>query len=173
MSPSTNAGVAFILSVAAEEDPGMLDQCVQQSRTNLEIAPTVTLSYLVLGMCYEQRHMYKEAVASFQKGIDLGGPHTLLRAFEAHAYGHSGDTTKAREILVELQGLARHSHVSLTHLAMVYDGLGEKDLEMEALQQAYENRDPFLIYISDSYFYDSLHSDLRFHDLERKVGVRQ
>ena len=173
MSPFMNAGVAFILNVAAEEDRGMLDQCVQQSRTNLEIAPTVTLSYLVLGMCYEQEHMYKEAVASFQKGIDLGGPYALLRAFEAHAYGHSGDKTKAREILVELQDLARHNHVSLAHLAMVYDGLREKDLEIKALQQAYENRDPFLIYISDGYFYDSLHSDPRFHDLERKVGVRQ
>ena len=105
--------------------------------------------------------------------IDVGGPSALLRAFEAHAYGHSGDKTKAREILVELEDLARHSYVASAQLAMVYDGLREKDLEIEALQQAYENRDPFLIYISDAYFYDSLHSDPRFLDLVRKVGVRQ
>ncbi len=173
MSPFMNAGVAFILEVAAEEDRGMLDQCVRQSLTNLEIAPAVTLSYLVIGMCYEQKQMYKEAVQSFQKGIDVGGAYALLRAFEAHAYGHSGEKTKAREILVELQDLARHSYVASAQLAIVYDGLREKDLEIEALQQAYENRDPFLIYISDAYFYDSLHSDPRFLDLERKVGVRQ
>jgi tetratricopeptide (TPR) repeat protein len=173
MSPLMNAGVAFIQSVAAEEDRGMLDKCVQQSLTNLEIAPTVTLSYLVLGMCYEQKHMYKEAVQSFQKGIDVGGPYALLRAFEAHAYGHSGDKAKAREILVELKDLARHSYISLAHLATVYDGLGERDLEIETLEQAYENRDPFLIYISDAYFYDGLRSDPRFQDLERKIGVRQ
>jgi serine/threonine protein kinase/TolB-like protein len=173
MSPVMNAGVAFILGVAAGEDGGMLDQCVQQSRTNLEIAPAVTLSYLALGRCYEQKHMYKEAVDSFQKGIDSGGPYALLRAFEAHAYGRSGDKTRAREILVELQDLARHHYGSLAHLAMVYDGLGEKDLEIEALQQAYENRDPFLIYMAYAFLYDSVHSDPRFQDLERKVGVRQ
>jgi eukaryotic-like serine/threonine-protein kinase len=173
MSPFMNAGVAFILSVAAEEDRGMLDQCVQQSRTNLEIAPTMTLSYLVGGMCYEQKHMYKEAVQSFQKGIDVGGPYALLRAFEAHAYGHSGDKAKAREILVELQDLDRHNYVAQTHLAMVYDGLGERDLEFEALQQAYQNHDTFLIYIRDAYFFDSLRSEPRFQDLERKIGVRQ
>ena len=173
MSPFMNAGVAFILGVAAKGDQGILDQCVQQSRTNLEIAPAVTLSYLALGRCYEQKHMYKEAVASFQKGIDVGGPYALLKAFEAHAYGRSGDKTHAREILVELQDMARHNYVSLGHLAMVYDGLGHKDLEIEALQQAFENRDPFLIYISWVYVYDSLHPDRRFQDLERKIGVRQ
>ncbi|MFY9560008.1 MAG: protein kinase [Terriglobales bacterium] len=172
MSPVMNAGVAFIMSVAAEEDPGMLDKCVQQSRTNLEIAP-LTLSYLALGMCYEQKHMYKEAVDSFQKGIDLGAPYALLRAFEGHAYGHSGDKAKAREILVELQDLAKHQYISLSHLAMVYDGLGESDLAIEALQKAYETHDTFLIHVRDTYFFDDLRSDPRFQDLERKVGVRQ
>jgi serine/threonine protein kinase/TolB-like protein/Flp pilus assembly protein TadD len=172
MSPVMNAGVAFIMSVAAEEDPGMLDKCVQQSRTNLEIAP-LTLSYLALGMCYEQKHMYKEAVDSFQKGIDLGAPYALLRAFEGHAYGHSGDKAKAREILVELQDLAKHQYISLSHLAMVYDGLGENDLAIEALQKAYETHDTFLIHVRDTYFFDDLRSDPRFQDLERKVGVRQ
>jgi len=172
MSPVMNAGVAFIMSVAAEEDPGMLDKCVQQSRTNLEIAP-LTLSYLALGMCYEQKHMYKEAVDSFQKGIDLGAPYALLRAFEGHAYGHSGDKAKAREILVELQDLAKHQYMSLSHLAMVYDGLGENDLAIEALQKAYETHDTFLIHVRDTYFFDDLRSDPRFQDLEHKVGVRQ
>ena len=172
MSPVMNAGVAFIMSVAAEEDPGMLDKCVQQSRTNLEIAP-LTLSYLALGMCYEQKHMYKEAVDSFQKGIDLGGPYAILRAFEGHAYGHSGDKAKAREILVELQDLAKHQYISLSHLAMVYDGLGEKDLEIDALQQAYENHDSFLMHVRDAYFFDSVRTDPRFQEIERKIGVRQ
>ena len=173
MSAIMNAGVAFILSVAAEEDRGMLDECVRQSLTNLEIAPTVTLSYLTIGMCYEQKQMYREALQSFQKGIDMGGPYILLRAFEAHAYGHSGDKAKARRILAEIQDAARHNYVSRAHLAMVYDGLGEKDLEIEALQQAYGDRDPFMIFIGAGYFYDVLHTDSRFQELERKIGVRQ
>jgi serine/threonine protein kinase/tetratricopeptide (TPR) repeat protein len=171
MSPLANAAVAFTMSIAASVDRGMLDQCVQQSHTNLEIAPT-TLSYLALGMCYAQRHEYKEAVDSLQKGVDLGGAYNVLKAFQAHAYGRSGDKAKAREILGELQGLAQHSYFSQVHLAVVYDGLGEKDLEVEALQRAYENRDPFLIYIRN-YLFDNVRSDPRFQDLERKVGVRQ
>ena len=173
MSAIMNAGVAFILSVAAEEDRGMLDECVRQSLTNLEIAPAVTLSYLTIGMCYEQKQMYREALQSFQKGIDMGGAYVLLRAFEAHAYGHSGDKAKARGILAEIQDAARHNYVSRGHLAMVYDGLGEKDLEIEALQQAHGDRDPFMIFIGAGYFYDGLHTDPRFRELERKVGVRQ
>jgi serine/threonine protein kinase/TolB-like protein len=172
MSSLMNAGLAFIFSVAAAGDRSMLDECVRQSLTNLQIAP-LTLSYLSVGMCYEQKHMYKEALESFQKDIDIGGPYVLLRAFQAHAYGHSGNIVKARAILAELQELAQHEYVSPAHIAMVYDGLPERDLEMEALQKAYEKRDTFLVHINDGYFYDSLRSDPRFRELERKIGVLQ
>jgi hypothetical protein len=117
--------------------------------------------------------MYKEALESFQKDIDIGGPYVLLRAFQAHAYGHSGNIVKARAILAELQELAQHEYVSPAHIAMVYDGLPERDLEMEALQKAYEKRDTFLVHINDGYFYDSLRSDPRFRELEHKIGVLQ
>ena len=78
-----------------------------------------------------------------------------------------------REILLELQDLAKHQYISLSHLAMVSDGLGENDLAIEALQKAYETHDTFLIHVRDTYFFDDLRSDPRFQDLERKVGVRQ
>ena len=148
----------------------MLDQCVQQSHTNLEIAP-MTLSYLALGMCYEQKHMYQEAVASFQKAIDLGAPYALLRALEAHVYGHSGDPAKAQAILAELRDLGRRSYVSQAHLAIIYDSLGDQNRGVESLLRAYEYHDPFLIYVKDAYFYDRLRADPGFQDLERKVGL--
>jgi hypothetical protein len=56
---------------------------------------------------------------------------------------------------------------------MVYDGLGDSDAEMEALQKAYAKRDTFLMHINDAYFYDRVRSDRRFQNLEHKIGVLQ
>jgi tetratricopeptide (TPR) repeat protein len=56
-------------------------------------------------------------------------------------------------------------------LAIVYARLGEKDRALACLYKAYEEHDPWLVWIKVAPFYDNIRSDPRFTELVRKVGL--
>jgi len=57
------------------------------------------------------------------------------------------------------------------YAAQIYASIGEKDLAFNWLDQAYEERNPLLVYAKCMPFYDSLHSDRRFPALLRRLGL--
>ena len=80
---------------------------------------------------------------------------------------------RARKILAELQKLSEHSYVQATDLALVYAGLGDKDKAFAWLDKAYEERSFSLINLKVEPRFDFLHSDARFADLLRRIGLTQ
>lgn len=57
--------------------------------------------------------------------------------------------------------------------AQAYTYLGEKEQAISFLEAAYQQRNPAIIYIKADPFWSGLHSDRRFQELERKVGLLQ
>jgi len=60
-------------------------------------------------------------------------------------------------------------------VSLVYIGLNRKDNALLWLEKAYEQRDPFLhLDLNlENPLLDPLHSEARFHDLERQVNAAQ
>jgi len=56
-------------------------------------------------------------------------------------------------------------------IALVYTGLGDKDKAFEWLENAYNERNHWLIWIKVEPRFDSLRSDPRFTDLLRRIGL--
>ena len=56
---------------------------------------------------------------------------------------------------------------------IVYDGLGERELAIECLKKARENRDTLIIFMKVWPHFDNLRDDPRFQEIERRVGLRQ
>jgi len=166
MSPLLNGGLAFVLLLARE-----YDQCIEQSLTAIDVDPGMMLTYFTLGTAYEQKKMFHEAVAAFEKGIALGGAVALQKSFTGHAYGASGDHGKAWEIVRELTELSKTQYVPSLDFAIVYDGLGEKELAIEALQKACVNRETNLVFLKVWPHFDNVRDDPRFQDIERRVGL--
>ena len=167
MSAIEHNGLAFVYW--AQRQP---DKCIQQAQTAIELDPTVIFSYLNLGMCHEEKGMYSQAIAAYEKGLGFGAP-KLLKAFLGHAYAASGDRGKAVEILTELKSLATHSYVPSWDFAVIYAALGEREQAIEALRTGVENRDTLLIMTRVAPFFDGLRDDPRFQDVARQVGVGQ
>ncbi len=167
MSALLNAGLAFVLLHARK-----FDWCVEQAHTTIEVDPNMTLSYLTLGTAYEQKGMYREAIAAYEKGISLGGAVLIQTAFMGHVHGTSGDHARAWEILHQLQELSKTSYVPSFNSYIVYDGLGERELAIESLQKACENRDTHLIFIKVWPQFDRFRDDPRFQEVERRIGLR-
>lgn len=67
----------------------------------------------------------------------------------AYALAQNCDNAGARLVLDELKASSTRKYVRPHNIAMIYNGLGEKDEALEWLDGAYEDRDVRLIF-SDS-----------------------
>jgi TolB-like protein/Flp pilus assembly protein TadD len=168
MSGIMNAGLAFVL-VAARQ----FDACIEQSHTAIDVDPNVTFTYLSLGAAYEQKGMYKDAVSAWEKGIALGGGASVQKAMIGHSHAVSGDDSRAREVLQELQSSCHYSYVPSWCFAVVYEGLGETELAIESLRKAVENREAVLVTIKVWPHFDKLRDHPHFQEIERRIGLRK
>jgi len=56
-------------------------------------------------------------------------------------------------------------------MAIVHEGLGQRDDALEWLKKAYQERSSWLVSLNVEPIFDSLRSDARFQDLLRRVGL--
>jgi hypothetical protein len=64
---------------------------------------------------------------------------------------------------------SREQLMKALYLALVYMGLGMKTEALDWLEQAYEERDLWMLYVHLDGVYDSLRTEPRFADLLKKV----
>ena len=65
--------------------------------------------------------------------------------------------------------MSKQAYVSSYDLAILYVGLGDKDRALEQLNNSYEDRAGFIIYLNVEPLFDPLRSDPRFTELVRKM----
>ena len=148
------------------------DQAIEQFQKMLEIDPNRHFTHWQLGMVYEQKRMYKEAIAEEQKAVSLSADRPINVAWLAHAYAVAGNRVEAQKLLDKLKTLAKRRYVSPHDIAIIYIGLGEKDRAFEWLEKAYAEH-ALLVNLKVDPVYDSLRSDPRFSGLVRRVGLPQ
>ena len=149
------------------------DQCIEQMKKTLEIAPNFTWVHLQLGECYLGKSMNREAMAEIEKELAAspGDPHAL--GFLGRAYGLAGRRADAQKVLLQLDEIAKQKYVSGLEMAIVYTGLGDKDKVFEWLEKSYADRSIHLTEsIKVSPIYDPLRSDPRFADLLRRMNLQ-
>jgi len=160
------------LSLGIQANVGMIsyfgrqyDQAIKQLQETLELDQKLFVPHWGLGMAYEQKGMYEDAVAHFQQAVSLSGGSTNVIASLGHAYAAGGHEREAQKIIEELKGRAKKGYVSSYQIALVYIGLGHKDQAMEWLEKACEERSTLLGYLKMDPRFDSLRSDPRFEKL--------
>jgi TolB-like protein/DNA-binding SARP family transcriptional activator len=166
-SPLLNASLAFVVLHAR-----MYDRCIKQALTACEVDPNMTLNHWTLGVAYEQQGRYSEAIEAYEKCVALGGAVGFSTAFISHAYARSGERGKARDKLRELQEMSKARYVSSVAFVVAYEGLAENELAVQFLNKACENRESNLVLIKVWPHFDNLRDDLRFQEVERRVGLR-
>jgi tetratricopeptide (TPR) repeat protein len=151
------------------------DQAIDQFQKTLELDANFPPPYAFLAAAYEQKGMFKEAITASQKAVTVtqGPARALAMAGLAHIYAMSGRKAEAHKVLAELQSLSEHSYVPATDTALIYAGLGEKDKSFAQLDKAYEEHSFTLSNLKVEPRFDPLHSDPRFADLLRRIGLVQ
>ena len=115
---------------------------------------------------------YSEGIALLQSRMaspDVDRP--SMMAYLARAYDLNGQRTEAQAVIADLLALSKQTYVSPVHLAVAYMGVGARDEAFDWLERAHKERSGFLIYIKAWPAFVPLHSDPRFADLVRRMGL--
>jgi len=89
-----------------------------------------------------------------------------------YAYGKAGKRDKAFNIIRELDELAKTDVVPPSEKAIIYIGLGDKELAFRQLEACFEERNASLAFLTTDPIYDSLRDDPRFADLAQRLKLR-
>ena len=149
------------------------DDAIEYHRKALAIDPSFVEAHFNLAMIYEQKSMFREAIAQFQKVIRIAGsPASFWSAGLGHAYGRAGKRQRALKILDQLRTLTSpSSSVSPFDVAWVYLGLSEKEAALTWMEKAFAERCGPLVYQNIEPALDSLRPDRRFQGLLRRMGL--
>jgi eukaryotic-like serine/threonine-protein kinase len=169
-APLSSLGNFFVSSVLVFTR--QWDPAIAQLHSDIELDPNFWFDHCYLGRAYEQKGRLPEAIAEFQRALELDKENTEIWSGLGHAYALSGNRTEAHKVLDHLKELSAHSFVAPYSVAIVYAGLGERDEVFSWLDQAYQERSYFLaVYLTTDSRLDGLHADPRFAELKRRVGL--
>jgi tetratricopeptide (TPR) repeat protein len=146
------------------------DQAIAHLRGVLDQEPRFFPALFNLGRVYVQKGMHSEAIAAFEKAVQLSGNREGRPAL-AHAYAKAGRTTVARSILAEMKINHRGRYLASPMIARIHLGLGEIDEAFEWLRKGIEERSYWIVFLKIDPVYDEIRSDPRFLDLLRAVRL--
>jgi DNA-binding winged helix-turn-helix (wHTH) protein/Flp pilus assembly protein TadD len=165
LSLVVNMEMAWILYVARD-----FQGAAEQSWKTLAMEPRFAPAQNTLGLAYQQLGMTEEAIVELDNARACSGEHPSAQAALAHALAIAGRRAEAGMFLDQLQRMSGTRNVSRYWLAIVNTALGAYDAAFESLDEACENREPWLVWLKVEPRYDLLREDVRFDRLLRRIG---
>jgi tetratricopeptide (TPR) repeat protein len=145
------------------------DEAIAACRQSLELGPNYPNANWFMALALEKEGRVPEAIASLQNAVDHSRA-PLFLALLGHAYGLAGKKADASNTLEELKARSKNEYVSPFDFALVYTGLGDRDMAFQWLETAYSERVMRIQELNEPHF-DSLRGDPRYEDLLRRIGI--
>jgi len=158
--------IARVLYYRREFDAA-LDQC---DRT-IERDPYFSGTYWILGLVQEQLGELDESAAAFQRGMQLVPDSRMLRGALGRVFALAGKTSKAKQVLREIEEYSRQRYVSPFEAAMIHFALGDHDRGFECLNKAAEERCFELISLNVDPRFDGVRNDSRLRLIANQMGL--
>jgi TolB-like protein/DNA-binding winged helix-turn-helix (wHTH) protein/Tfp pilus assembly protein PilF len=145
------------------------DQAITQLRSVLQTSPKFPLAHLWLGRAYEQKGMYGEAITEFEEAETALKDWPVIIAAAGHAYAAWGHKSDAAASLHRMNELTKEEYVTPYGVALIYAGLNDKDLAVRWLENAYEDKSHWLVWLNLDPRFDNVRSDGRFEELLERM----
>jgi TolB-like protein/Tfp pilus assembly protein PilF len=169
LSPIINTELGWELYVT-----GHIDQAVAQSRKALEMDLNFVESHHALSRVLALSGRYAEAIAVSEKALPLSERHELTtKRSLGYAYALWGKREDAIKKIEEVKELSQQRKISSVNIARAYTALGEKDEAFEWLRKGCQERDRYMVFLNAWPEFKPLHSDPRFAEIIRCVGLPQ
>ena len=144
------------------------------SQARLASDPNDSNAHADMGTAYEGTGKLPEAIAEYQKAVELSTGDLDRVASLGHAYAAIGSRAEAEKILRNIEEKSKSGKASPYLAATIYAGLGQKDKAIELIEKAYREKSLDVAWIlKPDVRTDNLRSDPRFQQLLQRVGLEQ
>ncbi len=150
---------------------GQIDRAMEQWQRVVELDPNFPLAHYNLGMGYDLKAKYPEAIAAYRKALTLQD-FTYTWLMLGHAYAMAGEEAEARKILAKMKERTKREYVPPVLWAEVHLALGEKEQALDWLEKGYQDGDPLLANIKlEPFWWQPLRDEPRFQALLRRLNL--
>jgi serine/threonine protein kinase/Tfp pilus assembly protein PilF len=150
------------------------DEAIAQFQKALDLNPNIPVVRGELGFAYGMKRMYPQAIAEFDKIPDqdkVTSGNQFVAGMLGWLYAVSGRRSEALKIAQEFEDLSAHAYVDFYWPATVYVGLGDNDEAFRFLEKGYQEHAASMPYLAVDPFWYGLHTDPRYIDLLRRMGL--
>ena len=166
LSPFVNTVIGIVLLGGSQND-----EAITELEKALEMEGDFLLALWILSGAYCRYSRHDEAVALIERAATLAERGSFVLGLLGWVYASTGRHADAEELLRELSARAEQDYVAPPYLAWILGALGRMDEAFAYLDQAYEERHPFLVFHMIP-VYDHLRSDSRYHQLLRRMRLQ-
>jgi tetratricopeptide (TPR) repeat protein len=149
---------------------GQPDEALAVLQKTFLLAPRFWFPHVFAASAYIKKGMFTEAIVESRRATELSGAQTSSLAFEGYALAKLGKSNEARTIAEKLKSLSKERFIPPSHVAMIYNGLGERDEVFAWLERALAQHDPKLTFLKVEPTWNNLRDDPRFQDVMRRIG---
>ncbi len=135
--------------------------------------PRLYAAYWGLGIAYWQKGLFEEAVAAYERAVDLEPSDLWVKGDLALVYAAAGKRARAQQILEEFEEKAQREYVLPLALVLAHMAVGDLDGTFAWLDKVYEDHHAELIWMNRQPRYDPLRGDPRWRELMRKIGFTE
>lgn len=124
----------------------------------------------VLASVYLQEGRQQDAIEELKKGAAQPSAGALELMYLGHVLGVAGARPGGQRVLQQILDLSKQRYVPPEYIAIVYEGLGERNQAIQWFEKAYAERSMNSWILPDPRL-DNIRTDPRFKDIVRRMGL--
>lgn len=148
------------------------DQFMEQAKAAVELAPNYWLGHLQLGLAYEKKGNFAQALQELEEARRMDDNSAILEML-AGTYAAAGRPDEARRITEEMVTRSKTRYVCAYEVATTYAGLEDRESAFLWLRKSLDQRADCSPWIAADPKLDPLRADPRFQDLLHRLGLPQ
>jgi serine/threonine-protein kinase len=146
---------------------------VEQCQETLQLDPSFYPAHMFAARAYVHAGRCEDALNSFEESLRNSNDEPSMLPEFAFYLARCGQRDRALEIMEEIQRDRADDYFLPINLALIHSGLGNVDEALTLLEQAVEERYPWVVQLQVDPWWDALRGDPRFAALESRIGFDQ
>ena len=143
------------------------------AQKEVDLEPNFPWGHFNLAQVYEQERRAEDGAREFLRAYELLGTDPKELEKLKRAMAKDGAKGYWRRTVENYRESAKSGYVPPVLTAMACVRIGDTQCAFSWLEKGFEERDDLMINLKVDPIFDGLHSDLRFQDLVRRVGIPQ
>jgi tetratricopeptide (TPR) repeat protein len=163
------SALALALQALLHDVAGEREQALLVSRRAVEMRAGHYLGHWRLGVALVRLGRHDEAVASLTRAVELAAGGTIMLCELAWALAAGGHRDEADAMLTRLESATGKTYVSPYERAKILVALGRREEALDKLEEAAEDRDPWVTFLGTDEALSPLRGEPRFAALAQRL----